>query len=636
MDLLLLVMATAILYYYLENLWPFKAFFKFDDVKESNRLVEQLSVPKHTKEFIFAIREPDSQAVIYVLCVQNLSERSAQDADCLIRTVKPDAVVVQVGHGFDDDILRSKEIESKHGLLPTSWFEVLKRCFVHKINKDEYDVVAGSLVMREIFGIELHGHFTAAKRAAEAVGSSFLLLESPFTKNCGGDGVPADKYEWGNMFAALACQPGNLVSQKVVGSFVPTSSTRLFRLTDGNLHAVRSFSTCLMQSIPVPNGDGGQLRPKEDYEPPAFAQPIYSLLLDLHNIFVDIPSMASALAHAQRMLNNVSKGETVDGKLVSEVYAFQIAVEGLRIALNNASRAPISPMGSPNSGKPFLELDDDDKSHVVVAQTLKSQAKKFRSIVAVMDASSLAGLRKYWATSIPNEVKGIVEELIMNCDDGELSSAYHERRRFLMSKPVVAVGAGATAILGASSLSKVVPASTLMKVVTYKAPVSLKLLLSHTQKVVAIMSKSVGPSKILSPGIKASASAEKIRAVVHSVIASAEKTSLSAMRTAFYEIMRKRRVRPIGFLPWATFGCSIATCSGLLMYGDGIECVAESLPSAPSIASLGRGIQSLQLASQSVRQAESSRIKKSIDALMYRFKNTKANDVSNKPFFFFF
>ncbi|KAF3667550.1 hypothetical protein FXO37_09985 [Capsicum annuum] len=62
---------------------------------------------------------------------------------------------------------------------------------------------------------------------------------------------------------------------------------------------------------------------------------------------------------------------------------------------------------------------------------------------------------------------------------------------------------------------------------------------------------------------------------------------------AFYEIMRKHRVRPVGFLPCATFGCSVATCASLLVYGDGIECVAKSLPAAPSIASLGRGIQTI-------------------------------------------
>ncbi|KAJ6683261.1 hypothetical protein OIU85_006987 [Salix viminalis] len=74
--------------------------------------------------------------------------------------------------------------------------------------------------------------------------------------------------------------------------------------------------------------------------------------------------------------------------------------------------------------------------------------------------------------------------------------------------------------------------------------------------------------------------------------------------------MRQRQVQSIGVLPWATFGCSVATCSALLMYGDGIECAVESLPAAPSIASLGRGIQSLHQASQVVGQTDGTRIQK--------------------------
>ncbi|KAI6699204.1 hypothetical protein NL676_019323 [Syzygium grande] len=122
-------------------------------------------------------------------------------------------------------------------------------------------------------------------------------------------------------------------------------------------------------------------------------------------------------------------------------------------------------------------------------------------------------------------------------------------------------------------------------------------MLSPTQNVLAMaFGQSLGSSKLAAPGLassaaktsalKVTASAEKIRVVAHGVIASAEKTSLSAMRTAFCEIMRKQRIKPIGFLPWATFGCSVATCTSLLVYGDGIECAAESLPAAPSIASL--------------------------------------------------
>jgi hypothetical protein len=92
------------------------------------------------------------------------------------------------------------------------------------------------------------------------------------------------------------------------------------------------------------------------------------------------------------------------------------------------------------------------------------------------------------------------------------------------------------------------------------------------------------------------------------------------MRAAFYEIMRKRRAKPIGTLPLAAFGASLATCAGLLVYEDGIECAAVSLPSAPSIAKLGRGIQNLHEASLEVRRTESNRIHNAIETLRERLK----------------
>ncbi|XP_059653493.1 uncharacterized protein LOC132300440 [Cornus florida] len=625
-------MATAIVHY-VRNLWPFSA-LKFDDLKVSNGLVRKLSVPEHTKQFVFAIREPESQAVIYILCVQNLSERSAWDAECLIREIRPDAVVAQVGNSLVNEI-QAEEIEfwnKKDDPFPTSSFEVLRRCFVHKINKEKYENVAGSLVLKEIFGISFHGHFLAAKRAAREVGSSFLLLESPFVKsseNCS----PSGEADSGNKFQALALQPSSLAPQKL-GSTIPSSSRRFYLTDDLHLQMVKSLSSYLNYSRSALKAGSGELQPRVNYEAPSFAQSIYPLLYDLHNIFLDIPSIGRGLAHAQKMLHDVNRGEIVSTQLISEVYIFRIAVEGLRIALNNAGRLPINNMGSTTTE--FSELPVEDKSHALLAQALRSQTKKFKSVVAIVDASGLAGLRKHWNTTVPQDVKDRVEELVTNCEsEGEISN-HNGRKGLFSNKPVVAVGAGATAVLGASSLSKVVPASTFMKVATFKVPASLKLIMTQTQKAVAIaLSKGIGPSKLVAPGIassgakttsalKAAASAEKIRAVVHSVIASAEKTSFSAMRTAFYEIMRKRRVQPIGFLPWATFGCSIAACSGLIVCGDGIECVAESFPVAPSIASLGRGIHSLHLASQAVPQAESSRIQKSIESLMYRFKKVKA------------
>ncbi|CAI9298621.1 unnamed protein product [Lactuca saligna] len=594
------MMATAVLYY-VQSLWPF-ATFRNDDLRLSDRLVKGLELPDETKRFVFAIREPESEAVIYILCVQNLSERSAIDVERLVRCVKPGAVVAQVNEiDFEDVQLLSDDGGDSEHPIPTSSLEVLKRCFLHKIGKDTYENVAGNLVLKEIFGVGFNGHFSTAKRIAEEVGSSFLLLESPFVQ--------------------LERDNNNSSSEVESDDHIRSQTLKL-------------LSSHLLQLNPNQNPSPINIQPKDDYEAPQYARSVYPLLQDLHNIFLEIPSIGRSLAYAQKMLHDVSKGEGIDTKLLSEVYTFRIAVEGLRIALNNAGRMPINKTGNhqtPKTKTDFSTLPDEEKSHALLANALRSQTKNFNSIVAILDASTLSGLRKHWNTEVPQEIEDTIEELVAeSTKDGETTN--HDKKRRLTNKPVVAVGAGATAVLGASSLSKVVPASTFIKVVTFKVPASLKLIMTQTQKLVSIsISKILGPSKVIAPSffnsgvnttssMKAAASAEKIRTVVHSVIASAEKTSLSAMRTAFYEIMRKRRVRPIGVLPWATFGCSVATCSSLLVYGDGIECAVESLPSAPSIASLGRGIESLHQASQAVEQMESFRIQKSIESLVNRFK----------------
>ncbi|XP_009789035.1 uncharacterized protein LOC107761703 [Nicotiana tabacum] len=618
---------------YLQNLWPFSV-IKPDDLRISEGLVRKLSVPENTKQFVYAIREPESQAVIYVLCVQNLSERSAVDAQCLIREVKPDAVVVQVGNSVDGDqkeeLLLSNsgnfEEEEEEDSVPTSSIEVLKRCFVHKINKEKYENVAGRVVLREIFGVGFDGHLSAAKKAAEEVGSSFLLLESPFVKRSPSNecsSVGDEGYE--NRFGVFGLEAGNSLVPLKTGLLVSANSRAFCVTNDIQSQMVRLLSSHLVNSGSLQKMGSEDVPLQLNYQVPQFAQTVYPLLSDLHDIFVDIPSIGRALACAQKMFNDVCNGNAVDTNLLSEVYVFKIAVEGLRIALNNAGRLPLSKIGYHTTE--FSELSVEDKSHALLAQALRSQAVKFKSIVAVVDASGLAGLRKHWKINIPEEVKDIVEQLVTDSESDGDNSSRSDRKGLLAVKPVVAVGAGATAVLGASSFSKVVPASTIVKVVTFKVPASLKLIMTQTQKALAL---AFGKSNVVAPGMassgvkssvfKATASAEKIRAVAHGVIASAEKTSLSAMRTAFYEIMRKRRVRPVGFLPWATFGCSIATCASLLVYGDGIECAAESLPSAPSIASLGRGIQSLHQASVAVKQTENSRIQKSMESLVYRFK----------------
>ncbi|XP_071712968.1 uncharacterized protein [Rutidosis leptorrhynchoides] len=608
-------MATGIMCY-VQSLWPF-AKIRNDDLRVSDSLVRDLDIPDETKQFVFAIREPESQAVIYILCVQNLSERSAVDAKRVVRCVKPEAVVAQVKEvEFDDAPFLGDEEKS----IPTSSLQVLKRCFLHKIGTDKYENVAGSLVLKEIFGVGFNGHYSAAKQMAEEVGSSFFLLESPFVKleseNSSSSGV-----ESGNGFQGFTVQPSNLMPQKV--SYTVTAGSSRYLVSDIRSQILKPLYTQLHQL----SGDQNTLniKPTDDYEAPQYARSVYPLLEDLHNIFLEVPSMGRALAYAQKMLHDVSKGDSIDNQILSEVYAFRIAVEGLRIALNNAGRMPIAKTVDHQSSKvDFSALPEDEKSHALIAQSLRSQTKTFKSIVAIIDASTLSGLRKHWNTFVPTDIMDTIDDLVAeSAKDGDPTN--HKKRK-LMDKPVVAVGAGATAVLGASPLSKAVPASTLVKVATFKVPISVKLIMTQTQKLISLtVSKVLGPSKLVhaTSSMKAAANAEKIRTVVHSVIASAEKTSLSAMRTAFYEIMRSRRVRPIGVLPWATFGCSVATCTSLLVYGDGIECAVESIPSASSIASLGRGIESLHRASLEVEEKESSRIQKSIESLVNRFKNWK-------------
>ncbi|XP_047159016.1 uncharacterized protein LOC124829534 isoform X1 [Vigna umbellata] len=613
----------------LQNLWPFRV----DELRESKQLVKKLSIPEETKQFVYAVHDSQNQSVVYILSALNLSERSVSDAECLIREIKPDAVLVQAGVSPFYQ-LQSEECSVP---LPTSSFGVIKRCFLDKIGRDMYENVAGNFVLREIFGTSFHGPLLAAKRASEDVGSSFLVIESPScwgnsnSNSSDNDSNSGGGVDRGSNFRGLV---NSLVPQKHAASWAPSALKRFSLDKDLRMMLAKALSGHLDPVLlssgnasSVLEGGDEEIQPLTSYETPGFARSIYPLLEDLCSIFRDLPSLGKALAHVQKMLLGVNRGEVLDEKTVSEVYTFRIAVEGLRIALNNK--------GLKSAAKSdkivFSELPVDDKSHALLAQAIRSQSDKFKTIVAVVDASALAGLRKHWDTPLPVEVKELVGELITNSEGKGVMLNHSDKKRLLTDKPMVAVGAGATAVLGASSLTKVVPASTLVKVVTFKIPTSLKIGLSQMQKVLAFV---FGQSKVVAPGfatsgaktsgiMKTALSAEKIRVVTHSVIASAEKTSISVMRTAFYEIMRKRKVRPVGFLPWATFAGSIGTCTGLLLCGDGIECAVESLPAAPSIASLGRGIQHLQEVSQAVMQTEGSRIQASIESLIKRIKKAR-------------
>ncbi|KAJ0091315.1 hypothetical protein Patl1_14635 [Pistacia atlantica] len=115
-------------------------------------------------------------------------------------------------------------------------------------------------------------------------------------------------------------------------------------------------------------------------------------------------------------------------------------IEGLRITLNNAGRLPINKLRDSNSSNiDFSELPLEDESQALLAQSLQSQAKKFKTMVAVVHASYLAGLSEHWNTPIPDKVKDLIGESVTSCkDDGDISN-HMDKKRSLSNKPVMAV-----------------------------------------------------------------------------------------------------------------------------------------------------------------------------------------------------
>ncbi|KAG8082485.1 hypothetical protein GUJ93_ZPchr0014g46603 [Zizania palustris] len=652
-------MATAMLSY-LQSLWPLSAILKEDDLRASARLLRGLSVPEETKQFVLALREPDSQGVIYVLAAQNLSEQSASDADRLIREVRPRAVVTQVAHSAVDDVRIEEQCldDGGAGGVPVSPFQVIKRCVTEKRSKDQYVKAAACQVLQEIFGVGFYGHLLAAKRAAEETGSCFLLLESPYERSCnaGASGSQTTVEDNSGQQLQSSCSlahsatgdgsggqlQGSCLLRQATTSIVRPHVRKICLVDDIGGQVVKSLlpTVNLLMSQTI-SSDGvsecrlTECKPADRYEAPPFAQSVYPLLADLYDIFVDIPSIGKAMASAQKLLRQVHDGKPITSKMLSDVYIFRIAIEALRIGLNNAGRGHIDTRDNHGSEKlEFSELSSEEKCHILLVQALRSQLREFGSVVAIVDASCLAGIRRHWGTPVPSEITQLASRCFKHYDnkndseDNDLPLADStDKKSWVAEKPVVAVGAGGTAILGFSSLSKTVQASVFLKLAPYKTQVVLKYGLIQLQRHASIMLSKVFSNTVVSASSKASAlhfttSSEKIRAVTHTVISSAKRTSLMAMRTSFYEIMQKRQRQPFRITPWATFGCSVTACAGLLMHGDGIECAAEAAPSVPMIATLGRGLESLRLTSQEVGQTRGENVKEALRALMNNLKKT--------------
>lgn len=615
---------------HLQNIWPF-SILKADDLTLSNQLVRKLSVPEHTKKFIFAARVPDSHAIVYILAVQNLSKQSALDAEQLIKEVQPNAVVCLVASSALAELKDASNLptDQAHN-VPTSSFGVLKKCLINKISKEQFEKFAKCQVLGEIFGIGLYGHFFAAKEAAEEIGSQFILLEIPYEQS---NAQPLHDIETGKV--APHVDSSSSKQTQMVSLALPSIRSLFKKETNAAQVEGQSDSKCGLEaqkgmpsgSVPkqredeskvpkqsedeskIPIQSKDESKPKCDYEAPPFAQAIYPVLVDLHDIFSIIPAIKQALTSAQEMLSSVNKGVPVDSKVLSEVHTFRIAIEALRTTLNDSARFPLKDKKK-ISRLEFSQVSSEETSNAICAQAIKNQAIKFGSLVAIVDAGKLSGLRKHWTTPVPPEIADLTDQCFTHYSNDDADEKIETE--LMTDEHKVAVGAGATAVIRSTYLLKSVPAYALIKLATSKLPASVKFGLEQLQRTAEIGGK---PSNL-----NLSASAEMIRSMALGLITLAEKTGLLAVQTSFYELMRRKQGSSVRLRPLTAFCCSMATCTGFMLYKDGIRCVADSVASFPTIASMGRGLESMQQASEEVRKRHGSRAQATLQSLLSNLK----------------
>ncbi|XP_024539592.1 uncharacterized protein LOC112349416 [Selaginella moellendorffii] len=545
------------------------------------------AIAESTRRFVTLLKAPAIQStrappgLVYLLASEALSERSALDAAEVVRAIKPGAVVAQVGNG-DLAGLRSEE-ESGKERIPTSSLAVIGACFLDSSQRKSFDSKAGVEVLRSIFGTTYHGPALSAKNAAREARCAFLFLETPSTGKNDAGKSDAGRIRFGQM----------VVTPEIAARVYDASSS------------FQGLSLC--QSLR--SGDEIVRHHGDSREFPAYASSFYALLVDLHDAYRELPGMNTALAHARSLLFDVEQGRPVDQTELAGAQKFRLAVEGLRIALAAAGSRSDSSTRRFRKAPKFEEMSGADQGDVLLAQALQEQARAHGSVVAVVDASSIAGIRRQWNTAVAPDVRDrarecfVVEFDKVGDDDGDEN----------LEKKIVGSG-GAVAVVGIASLPWWASATTpFTKVLVLKAPAFVKLgLVQIKRNATVVIAKSVTP--LLTPGkafsavVKSAASAGKARAAAHSVVATAERATLSAIRTAFYCLMRKKQGMSSGGRPWLVLGGSVAAGAGILWSGDRLESAIEVAPAAPSVARLGRGLENLERASRSLSESQPQRV----------------------------
>jgi hypothetical protein len=222
-------------------------------------------------------------------------ERSASDAESLVRAIRPKVVVAQIGPSSVDDV---REEESNLGgdetcFVPTSWLGVLKGCFFERINWSKYESRVGLQVLRTIFGTGFYGHVLAAKQAATENRSLFLFLETPCRN---GQGSELDASGEQNSDKDGPNKSGMTPSPEV------SQGSGLFR-------KLTSLSDDMVSSVPMGSDRYTLARPLHSSALKVLASSIAlslqnSLALDSGSNFVPIANSASSPAECEFDVND--------------------------------------------------------------------------------------------------------------------------------------------------------------------------------------------------------------------------------------------------------------------------------------------------------------------------------------------
>ncbi|MCO5585788.1 hypothetical protein L7F22_039724 [Adiantum nelumboides] len=611
-------------------LWP--SIFN-DDLSISKRLLQSLPIQPSTRYFTLALRDPQRpESVLYILSTLLLSEQSASDAHDLISAVKPNVVVAQVG----SDAMEVVHTEDQDAsLYPKSVLHLIKESFHDGNSHAKYMKMAQADVIKAIFGTTFMGHVVAAKHAAKESNSDFFYLECPV--NITQTEEIHDNKE--NPFAVA-----HHVASSLGSSFFSFSGAKPLKMSvdwsgfklvapEVNLflgNALAAASPSLIQFSVQEQSESPE--PEIEFKCPEYAQVVYPFLAELYNTYSHLPGMGLAIQGTQKLLSDVEKGGPVDHSQLCVCQCFRLAAEGLRIALNSSAQGPLK-LEKVSSPVPFDELPYEDKCYVLLAQALKQQLQKSQCVVAVLDAGMVAGIRKYWSCSVPEHVAAMATECLISGADEDSSNEAEGSASRILEKPLIVVGAGAAAAVGVASFSQWAPASTAMKILSFKVPTIFKLGFLQAKKgAVSTMVKTAHPFMISGKGflgtqsvagskmsvLKAMTNTGNIRTAAHSVIATAEKASYSAIRTAFYNAMQNRHRKNGGGKLWLSFGASVTACAGLLAFGQGIENVVEIIPVAHSISNLCRGASNLSQASNVLMQFEDKQYWETMYSRLYR------------------